>query len=87
MVINTMYAPPAVQQTAGQSLIYWLDAPGINTQDPNLNYGTYTLNLQSRITEGTATACVNWSVKIVLTAGPVLDTTNSTASLTPGPCQ
>jgi len=80
-------ATGSVLNTSGTSFVYWLDAPGIKNLDPYLDSATYTANLQSRIKEGTSTACVNWNVKVVLNPGLVLDTTNSTAGITPGPCQ
>lgn len=77
----------AVQNSSGTTNVYWLDAPGIRNTTQNLNTATYTLNLQSKITEGAVSACVNWHIKVVLTAGAVLDTTNSTSGIDNYTCQ
>jgi hypothetical protein len=69
------------QQIPGQRVILWLDSPGIFNTDPNLDRGTYSLGLKSKVCESTTCACVNWHIKVVIKSGRMLDTTNSEAGV------
>jgi hypothetical protein len=77
--------PPAgaLQQVAGQKMIFWLDAPGRGTlfaQGEPIDSMTQVKNFSSSIcVTASPTTCFNvaWYLKIVVKPGAVLDTANS----------
>jgi len=74
--------PSFVQQTAGQKSIFWIDAPGHRTDRSGVPIDSLTQvqNFTSTVCSSVVTtscASVNWYLKLVVTAGGNLDTTNS----------
>lgn len=73
-----------LQQPAGQTTIYWLDAPGHYT-----TYDGYPIDSMTEVENFTTTFCsttvtndctaIQWYIKIMVTTGANLDTRDSTA--------
>jgi hypothetical protein len=86
--------PPsaALQQIAGQKVIFWLDAPGRGTiyTDPNTPANTGPIDSMTSVKNFTSSVCskanpsncytVNWYLKLVVNSGGTLDTVNSTVN-------
>ncbi len=75
-----------VQQTSGTTVIFWIDAPGhlytYATNEP-IDSLTQVQNFTSAICSTVNTALcfpVSWYLKLVVSPGAVLDTTNSQAN-------
>jgi hypothetical protein len=75
-----------LQQTAGTTVIFWIDAPG-----HRYTYGTnQPIDSMTQVENFTSTVCstlntsacfpVTWYLKLVVNPGAVLDTTNSQAA-------
>lgn len=76
-----------VQKTAGQKVVFWIDAPGhlynLLPAEP-IDSLTQVLNFTSTVCSTvTPSACYsqNWYFKLVVKPGKVLDTVNSKAAL------
>lgn len=75
-----------LQQTAGQTIIYWIDGPGIGQVVMSNPVDSVTLvqNFQtmfcSTVSSGDCSS-VNWYEKIVVDPGGILDTAETTAAL------
>jgi len=75
-----------IQQPSGQTVLFWIDAPGHRT-----NRLSVPIDSMTEVENITSTVCnrvmptvcssVNWYVKLIVNPGAVLDTTSSTAGL------